>query len=403
MEGCYQRGDWDGFIKEYEASPDPKTRLWEASVYSLCIGLTRGYGQFSLTRSLLYEETPESMWNTIRTLITLPGEPPVLGLQVQTFDLGFLFKKNHPQACDWFVAHLIRHKANGLALICGSRDVNLFLRRKRAESDDAGFRICANCLYVAPREKLKACSSCRLFHYCSEKCQHRHWENAHKVVCKKASQFILNEVSKLENLTKAASMLDKYIQRPQWVNPALYVYCLVKVGQYDKAVYMFEALKPTGSMVMEAYTFALLFTAPFEVYRKARTEFIESLNEKQRRGLPDRNNAQDVVVVAKALGPSAFIYVCCQMQHPGLAVYYFKQNPGLELGDVNDIPPVADRFCAHCLRVCPEVKLCSKCKAFYYCSDECVQADWAPRHRQVCRERDCLSYLKITNRDDELK
>lgn len=45
--------------------------------------------------------------------------------------------------------------------------------------------LCATCGKEAKDiERLKACSRCRVFHYCSKDCQVQHWKDGHKVDCK---------------------------------------------------------------------------------------------------------------------------------------------------------------------------------------------------------------------------
>ena len=44
---------------------------------------------------------------------------------------------------------------------------------------------CANCNKASQEDKqFKACARCKAFHYCSKKCQVKHWKDGHKVDCK---------------------------------------------------------------------------------------------------------------------------------------------------------------------------------------------------------------------------
>ena len=44
---------------------------------------------------------------------------------------------------------------------------------------------CANCNKASQEDKqFKACARCKAFHYCSKKCQIKHWKDGHKVDCK---------------------------------------------------------------------------------------------------------------------------------------------------------------------------------------------------------------------------
>jgi hypothetical protein len=55
----------------------------------------------------------------------------------------------------------------------------------RLMDNDAWQNVCANCgKQSREKQELKACSSCKAFHYCSKKCQVKHWKAGHKVDCK---------------------------------------------------------------------------------------------------------------------------------------------------------------------------------------------------------------------------
>ena len=49
--------------------------------------------------------------------------------------------------------------------------------------------VCAIC-GSREKQKLKACASCNAFHYCSKRCQVKHWKGGHKIDCKVGGHWI---------------------------------------------------------------------------------------------------------------------------------------------------------------------------------------------------------------------
>ena len=58
--------------------------------------------------------------------------------------------------------------------------------QKWLKMDRSNFKLCDNCELGERMVGLyKSCANCKETFYCSRDCQKKHWNNGHKVVCKK--------------------------------------------------------------------------------------------------------------------------------------------------------------------------------------------------------------------------
>ena len=67
----------------------------------------------------------------------------------------------------------------------GQHPGKFLLKDPRLLHNHAWKNVCANCGNKSQeKQEFKACARCRAFHYCSKKCQVKHWKNGHNVDCK---------------------------------------------------------------------------------------------------------------------------------------------------------------------------------------------------------------------------